>query len=140
MTLRLKTVIFSAFVFAAILAGTSWATYHQSIFPVMGSLVNEPTGGNNPWLWACLVDAYLGFLWFWVWILLREQRLTAALAWIPALLLTGNFAMAVYAMLAAKNLPPDGTIADLLVGPKLRQSFSPLAPSSPAPPSPSDQL
>jgi hypothetical protein len=116
MAIRVPTLIVSAFVFLAILGATGWATSQQSIVPALQSLVSEPTAGNNPWLWATLVDAYLGFFWFWCWIALRERRRWVPVAWIPALILTGNFAMAVYAAWAVMKLPPQATAADLLLG------------------------
>jgi hypothetical protein len=116
MAIRTPALIVSIFVFAAILAGTGWATSQQSIVPALQSMWNEPTAGNNPWLWATLVDAYLGFFWFWCWIALRERSRWVPFAWIPALLLTGNFAMAVYTIVAVLRLPARATARDLLLG------------------------
>lgn len=116
MAIRTPALIVSIFVFFAILAATGWATYHQSIVPALQSMWNEPTAGNNPWLWATLVDANLGFFWFWCWIALRERSRWVPILWIPALILTGNFAMAVYTITAVLRLPRNATARELLLG------------------------
>jgi hypothetical protein len=114
--IRVPALIVSLLVFAAILTGTGWASVQQNIVPALQSLWKEPTAGNNPWLWATLVDAYLGFFWFWCWIFLREGRRWVPWAWVVPLLLTGNFAMAVYTAWAVWKLPASATASDLLLG------------------------
>jgi len=52
-----------------------------------------------PWFVVTLIDIYVGFILFAVWIGFREKPLPAAL-WIVALLLLGNALAALYALIA----------------------------------------
>ncbi len=60
----------------------------------------------DPWFRATLADAYFGFLAFWGWIAWRERTWPVRIAWLAAILLLGNFAMAAYALLALARLRP----------------------------------
>ena len=58
----------------------------------------------DPWFRATLADAYLGFLTVFVWIAYRERSLGRCLAWLVALLLLGNIAIAIYFLAALLRL------------------------------------
>ena len=58
----------------------------------------------DPWFRATLADAYLGFLTVFVWIAYRERSIPRCAAWLVALLLLGNIAIAVYFLAALLRL------------------------------------
>ena len=106
---------FSVVVLAGILAATTWASTVVSIAPAIAEIIERPAAGFNAWQWATLVDAYLAFAWFYVWIAYKEPTWTARLGWLVTVLLTGNMAMAVYMLLQLRGLPANATAADLLL-------------------------
>ena len=112
---------FAVAALAALIGVSIWATGHQSIVPAINDLVTNPAGGNNPWFVATLFDAYFAFLWFWLWIAYKETSWFARGAWLIAVLLLGNMAMAAYALITLVKLPAGATIEDFL----LRRSRTP---------------
>ena len=115
--MRQYLALFSAFVFAALVAVSVWATGHQSIAPAIQSLIADPAGLNNPWFIATLFDAYFGFLWFWLWVAYREKTWLARGAWLVLIFALGNMAMAGYVLLALRKLPPGAGPEQLLLKP-----------------------
>jgi hypothetical protein len=77
---------------------------------MIGALVYGFTQGDGwsevrtltgfPWFNVTIVDVYVGFILFAVWIGYRERPLPAA-AWIVALMALGNALAALYALIAA---------------------------------------
>lgn len=52
----------------------------------------------DPWFIATLMDAYFGFLTFFVWVAYKETRWIARGTWFVAIMLLGNFAMSAYVL------------------------------------------
>jgi cell shape-determining protein MreD len=50
------------------------------------------------WFRATLLDAYFGFITFYVWVAYKERTNFARAAWLLAILLLGNFAMSAYVL------------------------------------------
>ena len=50
------------------------------------------------WFLATLMDAYFGFLTFFVWVAYKEQGWIARGSWFVAIMLLGNFAMSGYVL------------------------------------------
>ena len=50
----------------------------------------------DPWFVATLMDAYFGFLTFFVWVASKEQSWVIRGTWFVAIMLLGNFAMSGY--------------------------------------------
>jgi hypothetical protein len=50
----------------------------------------------DPWFRATLMDAYFGFLTFFVWVAYKEPSWVARGLWFTAIMLLGNFAMSGY--------------------------------------------
>lgn len=50
----------------------------------------------DPWFCATLMDAYFGFLTFFVWVAYKEQSWAARGAWFVAIMSLGNFAISGY--------------------------------------------
>lgn len=77
-------------VLATMLAVTSWASLRCPLFAI------PPDVLGHPWFIATLVDAYWGFVTFYVWAAWKEQGAAARVLWFLAVILLGNLAMAVY--------------------------------------------
>jgi hypothetical protein len=53
------------------------------------------------------MDAYCGFLTFYVWVLFKEARWLPRIGWFIAIMLLGNMAMSAYVLLQLLRLRPD---------------------------------
>ena len=80
--------------YTAILVGMlgliAWASSRCALFDIPREVA------THPWFITTLVDAYLAFVAFWVWLAWKEQRNAARLLWLIAILLWGNPAIALY--------------------------------------------
>lgn len=105
--LKLK-LIFTAFLLA-ILAATGWASLQVPIFATPRAVV------THPWFIATLVDTYLGFFTFWLWLAYKERSKLACLTWLLLICALGNIAMASYVLMQLWRLPHNARIEDLLL-------------------------
>jgi hypothetical protein len=95
-------ILFSC-IFLSLLVYTGWAGTRQSVLH-WGGLTSGP---DRYWTIATLMDAYFGFLTFYVWVLFKEQRWLTRIAWFAAIMLLGNMAMSAYVLLQLARLRPD---------------------------------
>ena len=102
-------VLFSA-ILGSMLIVTIWASTRQSVF-AWGGLT---TGPDRYWTLATLMDAYCGFLTFYVWVLYKETRALTRILWFVAIMSFGNMAMSLYVLVQLAKLRTGGTVADLL--------------------------
>jgi hypothetical protein len=93
-----------------LLIATSWASTQQPVWEWRG-LIDEP---DRWWTIATLMDAYFGFITFFVWVCFKEPRLTARIAWFIAIMSLGNMAMASYVLLQLYRLEPDAPVSTIL--------------------------
>lgn len=100
-------IVFGCFL-AAILAATGWASLQVPIFETPREVV------THPWFIATLVDAYLAFTAFWLWVAYKLRTWPARIAWLLAIYLTGNMAMAVFVLWQVWTLPRDAGLDALL--------------------------
>ncbi|MEM1206580.1 MAG: DUF1475 family protein [Acidobacteriota bacterium] len=84
--------------FCLVLVAMTWVTFVAS--HDRNVLVAAAEIWADPWGKATLFDAYFAFLTVYVWIFYRETRWSARVGWLVGLLLLGNFAIAVYFLLA----------------------------------------
>lgn len=77
-------------VIASMLFITSWASLHCPLFDIPAEVI------RHPWFLATLLDAYWGFITFYVWAAWKERSGLARALWLVNVLLLGNFAMAAY--------------------------------------------
>jgi hypothetical protein len=101
--------VFAAVVFVAMLAATLWASNHVALWEMPREVA------THPWFITTLFDTYFAFLWFWLWVAYKETSWLARSAWLLAILLLGNFAMAAYVLVQTFRVPADGKFADLLL-------------------------
>lgn len=87
-------------------------------FTVRASLVRNVLDNGHLWpdVWfqATFVDAYLGFLTFYVWVAWQEKRLIRRIVWFALIMTLGNMAMSFYVLLQIFRLPPQSNVSDLL--------------------------
>ena len=55
---------------------------------------------SHPWGIVSLVDLYVGFTIFSLWIVYREKSLATAVVWVVLMMVLGNWAAALYVLLA----------------------------------------
>src|SRR5689334_6704425 len=79
-------------IIVSMLGVTSWASYHCPLFAVPRDVA------NHPWFIATLLDAYWGFITFFVWVCWKQTSPLARSAWFVAIMLLGNIAMAAYCL------------------------------------------
>lgn len=90
--------LFFWFVLVAMLAVTTWASFHEDVFTGGAKILREP------WGIATLFDTYFAFLTFYLWVYVRESTWTARAGWLIAILVLGNIAMAVYMLILLKSV------------------------------------
>ena len=109
MSKSLLKILFG-FIFLSLFAYTSFASLQQPVWEWQG-LVSEP---DRWWTIATLIDAYYGFLTFYVWVFYKEQRVLPRIGWFVAIMLLGNMAMAAYVLRELARLGPDEPAAHVL--------------------------
>lgn len=101
--------IFAIAVFAAMVAVTTWASLEANVIVGFQRMLADR------WGVATLFDAYLGFLWFWLWIAYKEASPGRSLLWLLLLLALGNLATAAYVMIQLARLKPGDSFETLLL-------------------------
>jgi hypothetical protein len=102
-------VLFCA-IFVSLLACTSWAALHQPVQD-WGGLTRGP---DRYWTSATMLDAYFGFLTFYVWVFYKEPRWLPRIGWFVAIMLLGNMAMSAYVLLQLARFDPRAGFGTLL--------------------------
>lgn len=106
-------ILFLRLFFLAILAAMLWVTTRASLDTAIWQLPASLTG--DLWFQATLADAYFGFLTFFVWVAYKETGFLARLAWLVAILLFGNIAMAIYCLIQLFRVPPTADLKEVLL-------------------------
>lgn len=104
----LKIIFFC--ILLSLLICTVWAASQQSVL-AWGGL----RGPDGPWTIATLMDAYCGFLTFYVWVFFKESRASARIAWFAGIMLLGNMAMSVYVLLQLARLRRGEEVSAILI-------------------------
>jgi hypothetical protein len=71
---------------------------------------------TDPWYRVLLVDAYCGFLWFWLWVAWRESSVLRAAVWFLLIMGLGNLATAGYLLWQLRRWQPGLGVSGLLLG------------------------
>jgi hypothetical protein len=109
--------IFFSCIFLTLMACSVWASARQPILQ-WGGLA----GPDRYWTIATLLDAYFGFLTFYVWVLFKEPRWFPRVAWFIGIMLLGNMAMSAYVLLQLARLRPDQDASAVLTARNRRPS------------------
>lgn len=107
----LKLKLIFTFIFLIILAATLWASRQMPFWETPREIV------AHPWFIATLVDTYLAFFTYWLWVAYRERSFIAAAVWLLLIFALGNLAMAAYALIALWRLPANAKVEDFLLRP-----------------------
>jgi hypothetical protein len=102
--------ILFGFILVTLAAYTTWAGTRQSMFD-WGGLTTPP---DNLWTIATLIDAYYGFLTFYVWVLWKETRALPRILWFIAIMALGNIAMSAYVLRQLARLEDPDSMGTLL--------------------------
>jgi hypothetical protein len=102
-----------AVILVTMIGVTAWASLRQPVWQ-WGGLTREPDDG---WTIATLLDAYCGFVTFYVWLAYKERRWAPRIGWLAAILLLGNMAMSTYVLLQLRRLPKETSMSTLLTAP-----------------------
>lgn len=101
-------MIFSG-VLISMLIVTTWASSQVALWDIPRSV------GGHPWFIATLFDTYFAFLTFWAWVVYQEGNWTRRLAWLLAILVLGNIAMATYILMRLFRLPKDASLEQVIL-------------------------
>jgi Protein of unknown function (DUF1475) len=110
MTARSGLTLLFSLIFLSLLCWTVYASLQQPVSEWTG-LTTPP---NHYWTIATLIDAYSGFITFYVWVAYKERRWAPRIAWFIGIMLLGNMAMSAYVLLQLKRLPASRPLSDLL--------------------------
>jgi len=102
--------ILFGFICLSLAVFTAWAGSRQSVFE-WGGLTTSP---DNLWTIATLIDAYCGFLTFFVWVLWKETRTLPRVLWFVAIMALGNIAMSAYVLRQLARLTTADSMEALL--------------------------
>jgi hypothetical protein len=105
------TLLFGC-ILLSLLVYTGWASTQQPVLQ-WGGLT---TGPDRYWTVATLMDAYFGFLTFYVWVFYKERGWPARIGWFVAIMALGNMAMSAYVLLQLHRLRPGEPVASILTG------------------------
>jgi hypothetical protein len=100
-------VIF-AMILIAMLAITTIASMDRGVFQAVDEL------WPDLWFKATLMDAYFGFLTFYIWVAYKQRRWVAKVVWFLLIMAFGNLAMAAYVLIQLYRMAPDESFETLL--------------------------
>lgn len=102
--------ILFAFILVSLTTYNLWVSTQQPVWQ-WGGLTTQP---DNLWTIATLIDAYYGFITFYVWVLWKEVRGLPRILWFLAIMLLGNIAMSAYVLRQLARLKPVDSMNTLL--------------------------
>jgi hypothetical protein len=70
---------------------------------------------SDPWFHATLLDAYAGFITFYVWVAYKERPIAAKILWFALIMGLGNIATAAYVLLQLARMKPGDSWESLLL-------------------------
>jgi hypothetical protein len=106
---RALQILFT-FILVSLTAWNLWVSTRQPVWE-WGGLTTPP---DHLWTIATLVDAYYGFITFYVWVWWKETRALPRAAWFVAIMLLGNIAMSAYVLRQLAKLSPEDPLDVLL--------------------------
>lgn len=111
MQTRVLLQLIFGFIFLSLLACTSWASLQQPLWEWQGLT----SGEDRWWSIATLIDAYYGFLTFYVWVWFKEPVAAARALWFVAIMTLGNMAMSAYVLRELARLRDDEPVTAILL-------------------------
>jgi len=98
------------FILVSLTAYNLWVSTRQSVLD-WGGLTTPP---DNLWTIATFIDAYYGFITFYVWVLWKETRALPRVLWFLAIMGLCNIAMSAYVLRQLARLKRDEPLGVLL--------------------------
>ena len=98
------------FILVSLTTYNLWVSTQQSVLQ-WGGLTTPP---DNLWTIATFIDAYYGFITFFVWVLWKETRALPRILWFVAIMALGNIAMSAYVLQQLARLKSDDQMGVLL--------------------------
>jgi hypothetical protein len=102
--------ILFGFILVSLTTYNLWVSTQQPLWQ-WGGLTTSP---DNLWTIATLIDAYLGFITFYVWVMWKEVRKLPRVLWFLAIMLLGNIAMSAYVLRQLARLDANASMDTLL--------------------------
>jgi hypothetical protein len=100
MSSRAFLTILFGFILVSLLGYTMWASTQQAVWDWDGLTL----GMDRWWTLATFIDAYYGFITFYVWVWFKERTVLARAGWFVGVMTLGNMAMAAYVLLQLAKL------------------------------------
>jgi hypothetical protein len=97
-----------ALMLLAMIAMTTAASLDRGVFLALGDL------WKDLWFKATLMDAYFGFITFYVWVAYKERRNLARILWFVLIMCFGNIAIATYVLIQLFRMAPGESMETLL--------------------------
>jgi Protein of unknown function (DUF1475) len=110
MSARNTLKLLCGLIFLALLAYSIWASTRQPVWDWQGLTRGE----DRWWTIATIMDAYCGFLIFYVWVVFKERGALARSGWFLAIMLLGNMATSVYLLIQLARLDPEQPVSSIL--------------------------
>lgn len=98
------------FMLLSLFAFTVWASIQQPVWEWQGLT----RGADRWWTLATLVDAYYGFITFYVWVWFKERGSVSRFVWFVAIMALGTMAMSTYVLLQLARLRPNEPVSAML--------------------------
>lgn len=92
---------------ALLLAFTVRATLERSILDNTHLM-------SDVWFQVTLLDAYLGFAIFYLWVAWKEESLSSRVVWFVLIMAFGNMATTLYVLLQLRKITPDRPASEIL--------------------------
>lgn len=96
-------------ILVAMLTITTVASFERDIVEAGRDLLSDR------WFQATLLDAYFGFVTFYVWVAYKERSIWSRILWFVLIMCLGNIAMAIYMLIQLAKLAPSDPVSSILI-------------------------
>jgi Protein of unknown function (DUF1475) len=107
--MRNALILIFALILACMLYATISAGLEKNLWVAGGTL------WPDAWFRATLLDAYCGFLTFYIWVAYKERRLSYRVLWFVLIMALGNIAMSTYVLIQLWRLPANAGLDQVLL-------------------------
>lgn len=107
--MRMLLIFLFASILLAMVGATIVASQDRSVFDAGDQLLSDR------WFQVTLLDAYCGFITFYVWVAYKERAAWSRALWFVLIMGLGNMAMAVYVLIQLIWLPGEAPLSRVLL-------------------------
>ena len=107
--MRNALILIFALVLASMLYVTISAGLEKNLWAAGGAL------WPDAWFRATLLDAYCGFLTFYIWVAYKERRISLRVLWFVLIMALGNIAVSAYVLIQLWRLPANAGLDQVLL-------------------------